>query len=65
MLIELGSMSICALREFGENASSRPVMRSSKRAPMQNIASQPCMAMFASYMPCMPSIPSHSLPEAG
>jgi len=41
-------MSMWILREFGENALSRPVMRSSKRAPRQTITSQSCMAMLAS-----------------
>ena len=34
--------------EFGENALIRPVMRSSKRAPMQTMTSQSCIAMLAS-----------------
>ena len=34
--------------EPGENASSRPVMRSSKRAPTLIITSQSCMALLAS-----------------
>ena len=36
-------MSMCILIEFGENASVRPVMRSSKRAPTQTIRSQSCI----------------------
>jgi hypothetical protein len=36
------------LLRVGENASSRPVMRSSKRAPMQIMTSQSCIAMLAS-----------------
>ena len=34
LLIEDGSMSTWIFFEYGEKASSRPVMRSSKRAPM-------------------------------
>ena len=59
LLIEAGSISTWNLLEAGENASSRPVMRSSKRAPIQIITSQPCIARLASRVPCMPSIPSH------
>ena len=48
LLIEDGSMSTWILRERGEKPSRRPVTRSSKRAPMQTITSQSCMAMLAS-----------------
>jgi hypothetical protein len=48
LLIDEGSMSMWILREPGENASIRPVMRSSKRAPMHSITSQSCMVQFAS-----------------
>ena len=48
LLIEDGSMSMWIFFEPGENASRRPVMRSSKRAPMLIITSQSCMAMLAS-----------------
>ena len=48
LLIEDGSISICAFFDFGLNASRRPVIRSSKRAPMLIIRSQSCMAKFAS-----------------
>ena len=41
-------MSTWIFVEPGENASSRPVMRSSKRAPMQIITSQSCIAQLAS-----------------
>ena len=44
LLMDVGSMSTWILREFGEKASSRPVMRSSKRAPMLIITSQSCIA---------------------
>ena len=58
-------MSTWILREPGEKASSRPVMRSSKRAPMQIITSQSCIAQLASQVPCMPSMPSQCGSEAG
>ena len=48
LLIEDGSMSMWIFFEPGENASMRPVMRSSKRAPMHSITSQSCIAMLAS-----------------
>ena len=41
-------MSMWIFLDFGEKASRRPVMRSSKRAPTQIIRSQSCMALFAS-----------------
>ena len=40
-------------------------MRSSKRAPMQIMRSQSCIAQFASQVPCMPSMPSHFGSDAG
>ena len=58
-------MSTWILREFGAKASSRPVMRSSKRAPILIITSQSCIAQLASQVPCMPSMPSHCGSEAG
>ena len=48
LLIEDGSMSMWIFLEPGENASMRPVMRSSKRAPTHNMTSQPCIVMLAS-----------------
>ena len=63
--IEDGSMSMWILREPGEKASSLPVTRSSKRAPMATMTSQSCMALLASKLPCMPSMPSHFSSEAG
>ena len=48
LLIDDGSMSTWIFFEPGENASVRPVMRSSKRAPMHSITSQSCIAMLAS-----------------
>ena len=65
LLIEDGSISTWIFFEPGEKASSRPVMRSSKRAPMQIITSQSCIAMLASSVPCMPSMPIHCGSAAG
>ena len=48
LLIDDGSMSMWIFFEPGEKASSRPVMRSSNRAPTQTITSQSCIARFAS-----------------
>ena len=48
LLIEEGSMSMWIFLERGENWSVRPVMRSSKRAPMHTMTSQSCMARLAS-----------------
>ncbi len=65
LLIEDGSISTWIFLEAGEKASSRPVTRSSKRAPRHTITSQSCMALLASKEPCMPSIPSHWGSAAG
>ncbi len=65
LLIDDGSMSIWIFFEPGEKASSRPVMRSSKREPTAIIRSQSCIAQFASQVPCMPSMPSHCGSAAG
>ena len=48
LLIDDGSMSMWMRKEPGEKASSRPVMRSSKRAPTQSMTSQSCIAQLAS-----------------
>jgi hypothetical protein len=64
-LIEEGSMSAWMIFAPGQNAFSRPVTRSSKRAPTASSTSQPCMARFASYVPCIPSIPRKCGSEAG
>jgi hypothetical protein len=48
LLIDEGSISTWIFVEPGENASMRPVMRSSKRAPILIIRSQSCIAMLAS-----------------
>ena len=65
LLIELASISMWIFLLFGEKASSRPVTRSSKRAPTQIITSQSCMAWLASNVPCMPSMPSQAGSAAG
>ena len=57
LLMLEGSMSMWIFFEAGEKASSRPVTRSSKRAPTFSITSQSCIAMLASYVPCIPSMP--------
>jgi hypothetical protein len=49
----------------GANLSIRPVIRSSNRAPILIMTSQSCIVMLASYVPCMPSMPSQFLPLAG
>src|SRR3569623_3816424 len=55
--IEDGSISIwmilrgCVAKCFG-----LPITRSSKRAPMAISTSECCIAMLASYVPCMPGI---------
>ena len=48
LLIEEGSMSTWTLNDPGEKASVRPVIRSSKRAPMQSMKSQSCIVQLAS-----------------
>ena len=48
LLIDEASMSMWTLNEPGEKASVRPVMRSSKRAPMHSMKSQSCIVQLAS-----------------
>ncbi len=48
LLIEEASTSMWIFFENGENASSRPVIRSSNRAPTQIITSHSCIARLAS-----------------
>ena len=60
-----GSISAWIFLEFGLNALSRPVTRSSKRAPMFSITSQSCITRLASYVPCIPSMPRNCLSLAG
>ncbi len=45
--IDEGSMSMWMISAFGENASTRPVTRSSKRAPTATRQSEWCTAMLA------------------
>ncbi len=45
--IEEGSMSMWMISAFGENASTRPVTRSSKRAATATRQSEWCTAMLA------------------
>jgi hypothetical protein len=47
------------------NAFSRPVTRSSNRAPMFSSTSQPCIARLDSYVPCIPSMPRNCGSDAG
>ena len=54
--IEDGSTSMWITVALGLNLSSLPVIRSSNLAPTAIRRSQPCIAIFASYEPCMPSI---------
>ena len=58
-------MSTWIFFEPGANSDSLPVTRSSKRAPMLIMTSQLYMARFASYVPCMPSMPNHCGSDAG
>ena len=58
-------MSMWIFFELGEKSASRPVTRSSNRAPTSIITSQPCIARLASYRPCIPSMPRHCRSEAG
>ena len=49
VLVDRGRIDVDVnLFEPGENASVRPVMRSSKRAPTHSMTSQSCIAMLAS-----------------
>ena len=65
LLIEDGSISIWTFFELGENSSIFPVIRSSNLAPMFINKSQSCIALFASYVPCIPSIPKNWLSSPG
>ena len=58
-------MSMWIFLELGAKASSRPVTRSSNRAPTQTITSQSCMAWLDSKLPCIPTMPSHCGSDAG
>ena len=65
LLIDEASISMCAFLELGLNLSKIPVIRSSNRAPILMSKSHPCIERFASYVPCIPSIPNQFFPEAG
>ena len=53
-----GSISMwMILRSFCAKCLGLPITRSSKRAPTANNTSQCCMALLASMVPCMPSMP--------
>ena len=45
------------LRSLRKKCSGLPITRSSNRAPIAISTSQFCIAMFDSYVPCMPSMP--------
>ena len=57
LFIEDGSISICIFLELGEIYFKLPVILSSNLAPTHSITSQSCIAIFASYVPCIPNIP--------
>ncbi|CSI55248.1 Uncharacterised protein [Vibrio cholerae] len=59
--IDDGSISICMIFALGQYFSRLLVVRSSKRTPTPKIRSALCIAILASYTPCMPSIPSEFL----
>ncbi|MNS72823.1 hypothetical protein D3C72_1062430 [compost metagenome] len=65
LLMLPGSMSMWILRACGQNSSSLPVTRSSKRAPTHTTRSASCIARLASSMPCMPSMPTNFGSDAG
>ena len=56
--IEVGSTSTCTIVALGQNFLTLFVTRSSKRAPSANITSALAIALLASSVPCMPSIPT-------
>ena len=45
------------LRSARKKCGGLPITRSSKRAPTASSTSQFCIAMFVSYVPCMPGMP--------
>src|SRR5659263_434219 len=53
------------LRSFWAKCLGLPITRSSKRAPIASITSQCCIALLASTVPCMPSMPRNFLSLAG
>ena len=60
-----GSMSMCMTRARGAKVASLPVTRSSKRTPTATSRSLSATAMFAAYVPCIPSIPMQSVCAEG
>ena len=56
--ISAGSMSACTTRACGAKLSSRPVTRSSNRAPSATSRSDSCIAATAATVPCMPGMPT-------
>ena len=63
--ISAGSMSMWITRAPGAKASSLPVTRSSKRAPIATSRSERCTAPVAAIVPCMPSMPSTAGSSSG
>ena len=63
--IEAGSISICIFFDFKANFAGSLVIRSSNLAPTAKIKSLLCIAMFASYVPCIPNIPKNLSSLAG
>ena len=55
--IEEGSMSMWMIWAPGQKRSGVLVTRSSKRTPTARIKSAWCIAVLASKVPCMPSMP--------
>ncbi|MCY1553658.1 hypothetical protein D9M68_901640 [compost metagenome] len=61
-----GSMSMwMILRSFCAKCLGLPITRSSKRAPTASSTSQFCIALLASIVPCMPSMPRNLRSDAG
>ena len=61
-----GSMSMwMILRSFCAKCLGLPITRSSKRAPTASSTSQFCIALLASMVPCMPSMPRNLRSLAG
>ncbi|MNV60780.1 hypothetical protein D3C71_1532550 [compost metagenome] len=65
--IDDGSMSIWMILRSATDMKclGLPITRSSKRAPTASSTSQFCMALLASMVPCMPSMPRNLRSLAG
>ncbi|MOA01939.1 hypothetical protein D3C78_1213670 [compost metagenome] len=64
--IDEGSMSMwMILRSTDRKCLGLPITRSSKRAPTASSTSQFCIALLASMVPCMPSMPRYLRSLAG